>query len=108
VSAPTHNLARILDWARFRHGERDALVYEGRRWTYAQLDHDVNALAAGLLEAGIGPSKRVAVLGFNVPEYLLLGLALAKVGAVMVPLNYRLSEPELARLIAHPGCRCRA
>ena len=99
--APTANLSRILDWARYRFPRKVALAYEDRRWTYADMDRDVNALAAGLREAGIAREHRVAVLGQNVPEYLLLGLALAKLGAVMVPLNYRLAEDELAQLLGH-------
>ncbi|HST37868.1 MAG TPA: AMP-binding protein [Conexibacter sp.] len=101
MSAPTANLSRLLTWARHRYAERDALVFEQRRWTYAQLDDDVGALAAGLRERGVGPGTRIAVLAMNLPEYLLLGLALAKLGAVMVPLNYRLHEEELHYLLDH-------
>lgn len=97
----TANLSRLLDWARLRHGPRDALVFEDRRWNYTQLDHDVNALAAGLLAAGIGPGTRLGTLAMNLPESLLLNLALAKVGGVLVPLNYRLHEEELHYLLDH-------
>jgi fatty-acyl-CoA synthase len=99
----TANLSRILDWARYRFADKDALVFEDRRWTYTQLDHDVNALAAGLLESGVGRGDRVAVLAMNLPEYLILGLALAKTGAVMVPLNYRLHEEELYGVLDRSG-----
>ena len=101
MSAPTANLSRLLTWARHRYADRDALVFERRRWTYAQLDDDVNALAAGLEAQGVGRDTRIAVLAMNLPEYLLLGLALAKLGAVMVPLNYRLHEEELHWLLDH-------
>ena len=103
--APTANLSRILDWARWRYGDREALVYEERTWTYDELDRDVNALAAGLLEHGVGIDDRIGVLAMNRPEYLLLALALAKVGAVMVPLNYRLHEEELHYLLDHSGVK---
>lgn len=99
----TANLSRVLDWARYRLADRDALLFEDRRWTYAELDRDVNALAAGLLEQGVAPDERIAILALNRPEYLLLALAIAKVGAVMVPLNYRLHEEELAYLLEHSG-----
>ncbi len=100
---PTANLSRMLDWARYRYAERDALVFEDRRWTYWQLDHDVNAVAHGLRQQGIGRGDRIAVLAMNLPEYLILALALAKLGAVMVPLNYRLHENELHYLLDHAG-----
>ena len=99
----TANLSRLLDWARHRFGDREALVFEEQVWTYAELDRDVNALAAELRELGVGRGTRIAVLAMNRPEYLLLALALAKVGAVMVPLNYRLHEEELAYLLDHAG-----
>ena len=101
TEAPTANLSRMLDWGRYRFADHDALVFEDRRWTYRQLDHDVNALAAGLLAEGLSPGDRVAVLAMNLPEYLLLGLSLAKIGAVMVPLNYRLHDSELRYLLGH-------
>jgi fatty-acyl-CoA synthase len=98
---PTANLSRILEWARYRFADREALVYEDRSWTYWELDADVNALAAGLAANGVSRGDRVAFYGLNSPEYLLLALALAKLGAVMIPLNYRLHEEELAWLLDH-------
>lgn len=100
---PTANLSRILEWARYRFSDREALVYEDRSWTYRELDVDVNALAAGLAGRGVGSGDRVALYALNSPEYLLLALALAKLGAVMIPLNYRLHEEELAWLLEHAG-----
>ena len=101
---PTANLSRMLDWARYRFADRDALVYDDRSWTFWQLDEDVNALAAGLVELGVSRGSRVGMYALNCPEYLLLALAIAKVGAVMVPFNYRLHEEELAYLLDHAGC----
>ncbi len=99
----TANLSRMLDWARHRFADKDALVFEDRRWTYAELHRDVNALAAGLLARGLGRGDRVAVLAMNLPEYLILGLALAKTGAVMVPLNHRLHTEEIADVLDRSG-----
>ena len=98
---PTANLSRILDWARYRFADREALVYDDTTWTFWELDVDVNALAAGLREHGVGQGDRVAIYALNSPEYLLLALAIAKLGAVMIPLNYRLHEEELAYLLDH-------
>jgi fatty-acyl-CoA synthase len=99
----TANLSRMLDWARYRFGDKDALVFEGRRWTYAELDHDVNAMAAGLLAMGVGREDRLAMLSMNLPECLIVALALAKIGAVLLPLNYRLHVEELEYLLNHSG-----
>ncbi|WP_205473599.1 class I adenylate-forming enzyme family protein [Nocardioides sp. SYSU D00038] len=97
----TANLSRMLRGHAVRFADVDALVFEDRRWTYAELDRDVDALAAGLRGEGIGRDDRVAVVASNVPEFLLLGLALARLGGVLVPLNYRLTAGELAHLMRH-------
>ncbi|MFC8848828.1 MULTISPECIES: class I adenylate-forming enzyme family protein [unclassified Micromonospora] len=97
----TANIAAMLAGNALRFGDADALVFEGRRWTHRQLDVDVNALAAGLAAEGVRRDSRVAIVANNVPEFLILSLALAKLGAVFVPLNYRLTPGELARLLRH-------
>ncbi|MFG2043491.1 class I adenylate-forming enzyme family protein [Dactylosporangium sp. NPDC048998] len=101
----TANIAAMLAGNALRFAERDALVFEGRRWTHRQLDDDVNALAAGLTAEGVGRDDRVAIVANNVPEFLILSLALSKLGAVFVPLNYRLTAGELAQLLGHAGVR---
>jgi len=63
----------------------------------------VHALAAGLRQQGIGPQDRVATVAMNSAEYLILALALARLGAVLVPLNYRLQQSELLELIRRSG-----
>ena len=97
------NTAALLNRARYRYADRTALIFEDRRWSYAEMDDDVNALAAGLRAHGIGRGDRVAVLAMNLPEYLFLGVALAKLAAVMVPLNYRVHERELLYMVEHSG-----
>jgi long-chain acyl-CoA synthetase len=74
-----------------RHGERDL--------TYAQLDERSSRLAQALLSAGAGRGARVAYLGRTAPEVLELLFAAGKAGAVIVPLNWRLSTPELAAIL---------
>lgn len=95
------NTASLLERARYRYADRTALIFGDRRWTYTEMDRDVNALAAGLRAHGIGRGDRVAVLAMNSPEYLFLGVALAKLAAVMVPLNYRVHERELLYMAGH-------
>lgn len=99
----TANLSRMLAVHATRFGDRDALVSDSRRWSFRELDEQVNALAAGLLELGLTRDSRIAVVADNVPEYLILSLAVAKIGAVTVPLNYRLTPGELAQLLGHAG-----
>jgi fatty-acyl-CoA synthase len=79
-------------------GDREALVDRaaGRRWTYAELAADVDALALGLLEMGIGRRDRVGIWAPNCAEWTLTQYAAAKIGAILVNINpaYRIRELE--------------
>ncbi len=74
-----------------RHGTRDV--------TYAELDQRSNRLAHALRAAGATVGTRVAYLGRSTPEVIELLGAVSKIGAVIVPLNWRLAEPELATVL---------
>ncbi len=80
------------------HGSREALVDgpTGRRWTYAELAADVDALAHGLLGIGIGTGDRVGIWAPNCAEWILTQYATAKIGAILVNINpaYRTRELE--------------
>ncbi len=79
-------------------GDREALVDRsaGRRWTYAELAADVDALALGLLEMGIAKADRVGIWAPNCAEWTLTQYATAKIGAILVNINpaYRARELE--------------
>jgi fatty-acyl-CoA synthase len=79
-------------------GNREALVDRSaaRRWTYTELAADVDALALGLLELGVGRGERVGIWAPNCAEWTLTQYATAKIGAILVNINpaYRTSELE--------------
>jgi fatty-acyl-CoA synthase len=83
-------------------GDREALVDRtpesgpARRWTYAELAADVDALALGLLEMGIATGDRVGIWAPNCAEWTLTQYATAKIGAILVNINpaYRVRELE--------------
>ena len=79
-------------------GDREALVDRptGRRWTYAELAADVDALALGLLAMGIAKGDRVGIWAPNCAEWTLTQYATAKIGAILVNINpaYRARELE--------------
>lgn len=83
--------------------EATALRFEGRRITYADLAQQVTAAAAGLAARGIGHGDRVAFLGPNHPSQIVLLFACARLGAVQLPLNWRLAPPELGFILADAG-----
>ena len=87
-----------LDAAVRRFPDRPALidVQAGRRWSYAELAADVDALALGLLAAGVTVGDRVGIWAPNCAEWVLTQYATAKIGAILVNINpaYRTSELE--------------
>ncbi|KLU87085.1 acyl-CoA synthetase, partial [Magnaporthiopsis poae ATCC 64411] len=91
----------IKHWAT-EHPDRTACCDTGltETWTYAELEGDVSAAAAHLAEQGVQAGDRVAVLARNSVYLVILQHALMRLGAIFVPLNWRLSRPELAKLIA--------
>ncbi len=83
-------------WGR-SFADKEALVdiNGNRRYTYGQLADDVHRLANFLRSAlGVGRGDRVACLAFNRPEYITLFFALSRLGAILVPLNFRLAPAE--------------
>jgi len=70
-----------------------------RRLTYAQLDERAARLARWLQDHGVERGDRVALLAYNGPETFELEFAVGKIGAVMVPLNWRLVQPELEYIL---------
>ncbi|MCY3829464.1 MAG: long-chain fatty acid--CoA ligase [Rhodospirillaceae bacterium] len=88
------------DWAAGHAAIRpDAMaqvdIQIGRSYTYAQMDERSARLGRWLQDRGVGRGDRVAILAYNGPEFFELEFAAGKTGAVMVPLNWRLAQPEL-------------
>ena len=82
---------------------RVALSYAGRDWTYRELYRRSTRLAHALRELGVGRGDRVAYFGPNHPAYLETLFAAGTLGAVFVPINARLAEPELRYIVADSG-----
>ena len=81
--------------------DREALVYmhAGLRWTFRQLEDEARTVARGLMAHGVRPGDRVAVWATNVPEWIVLQFALAKIGAILVTVNTSLRANELEYLL---------
>lgn len=80
--------------------EAEAVVEDGRTLTRGEFDRSADRLAWVLARAGVRPSDRVAWMMHNRAEVIVLAVAAQRLGAVVVPLGYRLSPPELRRLLA--------
>ncbi len=94
----------ILD-AAARTPEGPALEFGSETLTYSRLAAEVRERARNLASAGIGRGDRVAWYGLNHPEVFVLLFACARIGAMLVPVNWRLSDSEVADIIANckPG-----
>jgi acyl-CoA synthetase (AMP-forming)/AMP-acid ligase II len=80
------------------HADREAWfeVEDGRTVTFAEVKREVDHLAAGLQRAGIDKGDRLGVVGKNSFEYFLIYGAAAALGAIVLPINWRLSSEEMA------------
>ncbi|MEZ5824131.1 MAG: AMP-binding protein [Geminicoccaceae bacterium] len=86
--------------------KRPAIFFEGRWSSYGEFRERILATARFLKhERGVSRGDRVAFLGFNHPDMLALLFACARLGAMLVPLNWRLAERELAFVLADSGAR---
>src|SRR5712691_5742836 len=92
-------LGALLDEAAIRWSAREALTFEGQRWSFAQLQTEVDRTARALLHLGMQPGDRVALWMPNRPEWLYTFFALAKIGAVVVPINTRFRTSDLAYVL---------
>ncbi|MFE1979960.1 acyl-CoA synthetase [Streptomyces mirabilis] len=99
--SPVHNFASILDYHLAQRPDAVVVAQDERRLTVRQFHERVNRLAAGLAELGIGRGDVVGLLLYNRPEFLELVYAANRLGAVFLPLNYRLSEEEWQYILGH-------
>jgi fatty-acyl-CoA synthase len=87
----------------FLNGNKEAVVDGKRRLTYRELNRRVNRLAASLQTLGVKYGDRCAILAYNCLEYVEVIFAAAKLGMILVPLNWRLSPAELAFNLSDSG-----
>lgn len=108
-AATWKGLEPTLGWMIRRQTQKqpdtEALVVDGKRYTYAQLTDRLNRLSNALAGMDIRKGDKIGLLLYNGNEFAESVFAAAKQGAVIVPLNYRLKENELAYIIDHSDCK---
>jgi fatty-acyl-CoA synthase len=104
-SASRQTLGDLLRRTRLRHPRRLAIRCGDTAWTYAEFDERCNRLAVGLSGRGIGVGDRVAVLARNSHAFAALRFAVARLGAVLVPINFMLSADEARYILEHSAAR---
>ena len=105
VSSTPDTLADPIEHARTCSGDRVAVVDGDVTLNYAQLADRCDLLAAGLAGLGVRSGDRVALLSANGHRYLEAFFGLPVFGIVLVPLNTRLAQGELAHIVRHSGAR---
>ncbi|HEY0858085.1 MAG TPA: acyl-CoA synthetase [Albitalea sp.] len=103
--ARRHTLADLLRRSAKRHPDKTAVICGDTHWSYAEFDRVCGAVAAGLQQRGIAHGDRVAVLARNSHAFAALRFALARIGAVLVPINFMLKAEEVAFILRHAGAR---
>ncbi len=88
------NLAQILEDNAARSPDKTCLIYENARFTYQELNKLVNKAGNAFLSLGLRKGDRVIISLLNNPEFVVSLFALAKIGAIMVPVNYLLTPAE--------------
>jgi acyl-CoA synthetase (AMP-forming)/AMP-acid ligase II len=96
-SVLVHHAARAPDKA--------ITVFEGETTTYGEMAGRAVALAGGLAERGVGRGDVVALLSYNCPEFLETVFAANYLGAIAMPINWRLAAPEVRYILEHSGAR---
>jgi fatty-acyl-CoA synthase len=99
-------MINIGDWIRkwsFLQPHKRALIFEDRPLTYQELNHRTNQLCHFLLDLGVQRGDRISVLLYNCHQYIEIFFTISKIGAILVPLNWRLAGPELEFIIKDSG-----
>ena len=99
------NVARILEASVERYPNHTALIFEDRKWTYAEWLARVRRFAQALQDMGVRPGDRVAFYVSTSENSVTTYFACQLLGAVAVPLNFRLSAGEAAYIVQDSGAR---
>jgi fatty-acyl-CoA synthase len=100
-----HTLADLLHRTARREPGQLAVICGDVRWTFAEFDAIVDRVAAGLAQRGIVQGSRVAILARNSHAFAALRFALARLGAVLVPVNFMLKADEIAYILRHSAAQ---
>ncbi len=86
-------------------GDKPAMRYGDRTWSYAQLRDESARVAQALLAEGVAPGERVAILDRNAPEYFTFLFGAAMANAVTLAVNWRLAPREIEYILEHAETR---
>ena len=100
-----HVVSRLLERRALLDGHREAVVCGERRLTFHEFDQLTGQMASLLRDHGIARGVRVAALLYNGIEFCALYHAVARLGAILCPVNWRLASPEVAYIVENSGAQ---
>jgi len=100
-----HGIGELVTRSAARHPDKIALVFGSTRYTYRALEQTINRATHALAVRGIRRGERVALFSRNNDAYVILYFALARLGAISVPINFMLNASEVAFVLGHCGAR---
>ncbi len=100
-----HNLAALSDAHFATTGDYESLLFEGKTYSTGELHDRGQRFAAGLRSIGVEPGDRVVVLMMNTPEVFVSYNAIWRAGAVVTPVLFLISPPELHHILEHSGAK---
>src|SRR4051812_11526483 len=103
TQARQHALGDLIRRTALRYPDKTAVVFRDERLTFAEFDATVNRTANALAARDVTKGDRIAVLSHNCAPFVVLSFALAKLGAVLVPVNFMLGADEIAFILEHSG-----
>ncbi|MFD0901171.1 acyl-CoA synthetase [Actinomadura sediminis] len=101
--ARRHSYGDLLHRTARRSPGKVAIVDGDVRWTFAEFDAAVNRTAHALAARGLGKGDRLALVSHNCRQYAVLAFATAKLGVVLVPVNFMLNADEIGYILGHSG-----
>jgi len=92
-------LSDVLRQTTTNYPDRNAIRFQGETISYKELDERVDRLARGLIELGVEKGDKVGLWMPNVPEWVIAYFAIARIGAVVVPMNTRYKPHEVSYIL---------
>lgn len=93
------NIVEMLEVNALRHPSKEALIYQNSTYTYEEFNAKVNQLAHGFLNEGVKKGDKIAMFMKNSADFVFTYYAGAKIGAVLVPINFRLLPKEINYIV---------
>ncbi|CDO02844.1 Long-chain-fatty-acid--CoA ligase [Oceanobacillus picturae] len=99
--ARRNTLGDLLERTKERNPDKNAIAYKGEWITYSELDNMVNQTANAFVNAGMKKGDHIVIMSKNSQDFVTAMFALARIGAVMIPVNYMLSRDDVSYILHH-------